>query len=541
VATVTVKGIPDSTVFTYSLLPRAYAGSPQGISVTPKSGVGAVTAVRYNNGADAPVIAWTYAVAVDVAEGAGYVAGTGIALGSYIIEKRRISVDAAGSAVASKEYDGTADAAVTRVAFSGLVAGETLEAGVDYKVLGAMFESANAGSNAVIVGIALTESAAARNYALSGGSFRVPASIAKRAPTAEDFAPIPTGRRENGQPQPIGPVYAKPGLSGMGEVTAVYYDGMPASAAYPVEARGYAVTVDVAAGVNFHAATGLALGTYRIRPNDVESISEAKVEILGGYVYNGSPQVPAAGDVVVTFDGMRLEDRVAYTFTVSDNVNAGTASVAVTGAGYFTGTAAAPGKFTIAKKVPELSDLSYSLKTVSYNAEAQPVAVTAAPRLTGLGAITASYSGAATQPVNAGVYEVTLNIAEGANFTARQSLRLAGTYTIQKKTPDRTDLIFSIPTDHYYTGQPQGIGPVTLKGTGYGSVTVLYNNSPTLPVEAGTYAMYLEVSGGDNYLPAAGAFDTYVIAAEKGSVQSSGRAIQSPDGGAELVVVAPLS
>ena len=544
VATVRVRDIPAIADLDHNntrpVIP--YDGLPHPITVTAnKSGLGAVT-VRYNGGTDVPVNAGTYAVTADIAEGAAYDAEV-VSLGSYTISRAQIAIDPAGSSVVSKQYDGTTAAEVVSVEFSGIVAGDgAFVMGEDYTVSGAAFDIAGAGSRTVTAFVALVGNAKTVNYALAGGNFlKAGVEIYKRTLSADDFEFPEGGALENGEPQPIDDrIYAKPGLPGIGAVT-VLYDGQPASATHPVGAKAYAVSVNVAEGPNFNAANGLALGVYRIW-SGVQDISGAEVSVLREYVYSGSPRVPAAGEISVTLEGVALRYGVDFAVTASNNVNAGTASAAVAGRGYFTGTAAEPGVFTITKKYPELSDLSYRMSVV-YNAEEQPVAVSPAAGKTGLGEVASSYTrgGQAARPENVGAYEVTLNIAEGVNFTARSALKLNGTYTIQKKSPNRNDLIFSIPTDHYYIpGKKQGIGEVTLKGTGYGTVTLLYDDSPELPVEAGTYQMYLKVSGGDNYLPAEGTFDKYTIAAERASAHAPERVIPGAAGGG-AAVVAPTS
>ena len=541
VATVAVRDIPSAADLDYTMTPVIpYDGSPHPVAVeSNKFGLGEITAVRYNGGTGVPVNAGTYAVTVDIAEGTVYDAET-VSLGSYTISRARVTVDPANSSVASKEYDGTTGAAVTSVAFSGVY--QAFVMGEDYTVSGAVFDNANAGNRSVTAFVALVDNAKTVNYTLAGNNFLKPGVvISKKTLVADDFVlEFPdAGRRENGKPQPIDDyVSPSPKLLGLGAIT-VLYDGLPASASHPVGAKAYAVSVDVAEGLNYNAAHGLAIGVYRIW-SDIESISRAEVRVLKEYVYSGSPRVPEAENVAVTLDGVTLKPGVDYAVAGADNnVSVGTARVYVAGRGSFTDTAR--GEFAIAKKRPELSDLSYSPQYAVYNADTQRVTVTAAPGVVGLGDVATSYArgGVEVQPVNAGAYDVFADIAEGANYTALKSLKLGGAYTIRKKPPKMDDVVFSIPTNHYYTGRPQGIGPVTLKGTGYGTVTLLYNDSAALPVEAGTYILYLAVSGGDNYLPEAGTIGEYVIAAERASAQTPERVI--PGGAGAGAVVAPVN
>jgi len=541
VATVEVRDVPTLADLNHTntkpVIP--YDGLQHAVTVTAVPGkagsFGGIT-VRYNGSVTAPVNAGTYEVTADIAAGTGYDAET-ILIGSFTISRAQVTIDNANSVIAPKQYDGTSAADVSYVAFSGVVAGQTFVKGTDYTVSDAAFDGVDAGVRTVAAIIELLPNAKTANYALAGANLiKSGVTISRRTLRAEDFSAIPTGRRENGTPQPI-VLSVKPELSGLGIGTVtVFYDGAPASDSYPVAAKSYAVTVNVAGGANFNAVAGLSLGTYTIRSNIVESILDAKVEFLEEFVYSGSPQIPAARNISVTFDGMTLEYGVDYTVTASDNVNAGTALAAIAGRGYFIDTVFA--EFTIAKKTPELSDLAYSLRAVAYNADVQPVVVAPVSRVTGLGDITVSYGSAAAVPLNAGTYEVFVDIADGVNYTARQSLRL-GTYTIQKKSPKYEDLIFSIPTDHYYTGKPQGIGAIRLKGTGYGTVTLLYDNAAALPIEAGTYELYLAVSGGENYSGAAGVLGEYTIAEERISVLTPDRAI--PAGVIEDAVTAPVN
>jgi len=56
------------------------------------------------------------------------------------------------------------------------------------------------------------------------------------------------------------------------------------------------------------------------------------------------------------------------------------------------------------------------------------------------------------------------------------------------------DLNFAIPTDHIYNGEARGIGNATTKTAGFGQVTILYNESTTLPTNAGTYPITAKIT-----------------------------------------------
>ncbi len=98
-----------------------------------------------------------------------------------------------------------------------------------------------------------------------------------------------------------------------------------------------------------------------------------------------------------------------------------------------------------------------------------------------------------------------------ANFAAG-----ASKMQIIKRIPKTTDLVFAIP-DHIYTGTAQGIGQVT--GTGMGAITVLYNGSAIIPINAGTYDVTVNVDGGEDFYAADGiALGDYEIKAKSVTV-----------------------
>lgn len=66
-------------------------------------------------------------------------------------------------------------------------------------------------------------------------------------------------------------------------------------------------------------------------PSDID-ISSAEVEIVGRYVYTGEPIVPR---VRVTYESAELHDGIDYTLALENNIDAGTATVTVTGNGRY--------------------------------------------------------------------------------------------------------------------------------------------------------------------------------------------------------------
>jgi len=70
----------------------------------------------------------------------------------------------------------------------------------------------------------------------------------------------------------------------------------------------------------------------------VANLSGATVTVNGNYTYTGLAQIPAAENVVVVFNDKILEHDIDYIYAVANNINAGVATVTLTGKGYYTGT-----------------------------------------------------------------------------------------------------------------------------------------------------------------------------------------------------------
>ncbi|GBU20752.1 hypothetical protein R80B4_00637 [Fibrobacteres bacterium R8-0-B4] len=200
-----------------------------------------------------------------------------------------------------------------------------------------------------------------------------------------------------------------------------------------------------------------------------------------------------------------------YTVAYSNNVNVGTAAITLSlNQKDYSGTVR--GSFAILKKETDQFDFTYTKsETYNYGDSLKGANVKVVGTRSGMGAFTITYAGAAAVPKEAGKYDLIANVAEGTNFTAAPNLFL-GIYEVTKRKPDTSSLTYSIPTGHK-PGQstPFGIGEVKVKGTGYGTVTVLYNGSATVPTAAGTYSVTANISGGSNFEAAVVALGSYII------------------------------
>lgn len=166
------KSISGMTV-TLNKTSLEYNGSAQTVNVTS---VGSLTAADYtvtsgNSGTDVN----SYTVTVT---GKGNYEGT--AKATWQITPATLTVT--GATVAAKIYDGSTDATVNAVTFSGTKGSDALTVGTDYTVSG-VFNSANVNdADTVLVTVTLKDTALTKNYKLASSTYNQAATISQ-APT----------------------------------------------------------------------------------------------------------------------------------------------------------------------------------------------------------------------------------------------------------------------------------------------------------------------------------------------------------------------
>lgn len=273
-----------------------------------------------------------------------------------------------------------------------------------------------------------------------------------------------------------------------------------------------------------------------------KSISGATVQVGGAYTYTGAALTPDAADVTVTLDGVTL-NASDYTFEASNNTNAGTATVTVTGQVNYAGTAT--GTFTIGRKAITVTPDASQSKT--YGESDPALTYTLSDALFSGDSMSGALSRAAGE--NAGTYAITLGtLSAGANYT----LSLSETpvyFTIAPKAIAASDFTKLETADKTYTGSAltQTIESELTLGTDY---TVAYENN----TNAGT-AKYTVTGQGNytgsiekNFTITAAAYDlsklpttlnigkTYTAATIEGAVKNAGTAeitaiaVQKSDG-----------
>ena len=171
--TIEQKDISGMNV-TLSMSTTGYNGSSQSVTVTS---VGTLTSGDYAvGGTTSGTQAGTYTVNVT-----GQGNYKGVANKTWEIKKATLTIT--GATVAAKTYDGTDDATVSSVSFSGLASSDTLTRGTDYDVSG-VFNSANVSSaNKVTVTVTLKDTATAKNYKLASATYDVTGQSIAQATT----------------------------------------------------------------------------------------------------------------------------------------------------------------------------------------------------------------------------------------------------------------------------------------------------------------------------------------------------------------------
>ena len=171
------------------------------------------------------------------------------------------------------------------------------------------------------------------------------------------------------------------------------------------EAGTYTVTVTAKEESNFTGSATAQWSIVAIAPSTfvISSITPAS------FVYDGTEKKPT----VTVMDGTTvLTEGTDYTVAYQNNVNAGTATVVVTGMGNYSGTQTAT--FTIAKAV--LSSVTLAQTRLDYNGSEQSVSIASVKAGT-IDVPTTDYTVSGNTATEVGTYTVTVTAKEESNFT----------------------------------------------------------------------------------------------------------------------------
>jgi hypothetical protein len=292
----------------------------------------------------------------------------------------------------------------------------------------------SAGDYAIFVQIGEGANYTSANFGL--GDF----VIGKAAPTENDLNFSLDPVTYDGSAHPVS-VTAKDSVLGLGSIT-VLYNNSPES---PVSAGDYAISVQIVEGANYTSAN-FGLGDFVIgkaapTENDLNFS-------LDPVTYDGSahPVSVTPKDTVLGLGSVT----VLYNNSPDSPVSAGDyiISVQIVEGANYTPANFGLGDFVIGKAAPSVTDLNFSLTSVTYDGSAHPVSVTAKDSVLGLGSITVVYNTSRESPVSAGDYAIIIQIGEGANYTPADLV--LGTFVISPiyvpPSDDNDDEDYAYPT-----------------------------------------------------------------------------------------------
>jgi gliding motility-associated-like protein len=241
------------------------------------------------------------------------------------------------------------------------------------------------------------------------------------------------------------------------------------------------VTVTQAADANYNTAT--ATMTLTVSQADIVN---ATITAIPDQTYTGSAITISP---TVTFNGSTVTETTDYTVSFTNNTNAGTASLTITGTGNFTGTKTV--SFTIVKADPTItfSDVTKTYGESDFDLTATSSS-TGAFTYTISDANVASVTGSTTTMVGVGTTSVTVIQAADANYNTATA-----TMTLTVSQADIVNASITAIPDQTYTGSAITLSPtVTFNGSTV-TETTDYTVSFTNNTNAGTASLTITGTG----------------------------------------------
>ena len=236
---------------------------------------------------------------------------------------------------------------------------------------------------------------------------------------------------------------------------------------------------------------GTASVTITVNP---KTVTDAMIGEVESQEYNGGAIMPTPevkdGEAILTPGG-------DFEFGYSDNTNAGTATLTITGKGNYTGIAEK--KFTIKPK--NIGSASIVLGGLSrpYTGEEQTVEIVSVTLPDGLDLMkNDDYRVVKGNTATDAAKEIVLTIEGKGNYTGTATT----TWAITKAAPKLADfdVVPDLSNELTYSGEKQIVNVTTKAGIrGMGMITVRYNDSTEKPVNVGSYAITIDVADGSNY------------------------------------------
>ena len=242
---------------------------------------------------------------------------------------------------------------------------------------------------------------------------------------------------------------------------------------------------------------GMASVTITVNPKTVTAtmIGEMESREYTGSAITPTPEVKD-GEAIMTPGG-------DFEFGYSDNTNAGTATLTITGKGNYKGTA--DKTFTIERKDIAGAVIKLEQSELPYNGSTQTVKIQSVT-VGGKTLASGDYSIVNGSDMFMSAKDsIPLTIEGRGNYTGTATT----TWKITKIDPVLDNFVVTpdLSTEQTYDGNPKAVSVQTKDAIGMGAVKVYYEGSTgtdytkseTAPVNAGTYQVTLEVSEGTNY------------------------------------------
>ena len=260
-----------------------------------------------------------------------------VSTGEVTVQPYTLTVNKGDIAV-SKTYDGTTAVTAGKVTGKLGYTDPSFDDGLSITYTNATFDNANVASASKVTFSGLKiEGTKAANYTLNVDSFEVDAKITK----------APLTIKANDNTITYGDAPAENGFTVVSGLCGNDTDGVVTGVTYTYNYQqggnvgSYTITPAGGEAANYEVKT-YESGTLTVNP---KALTADAITAIGTVTYNGKAQAPALNVV----DGTKvLTADTDYTAVYSNNTNAGTAKVVITGKGNYSGTAEQT--FTINKK-----------------------------------------------------------------------------------------------------------------------------------------------------------------------------------------------
>ena len=353
------KTLPKLADFSYTITsPVTYDGQTHPVSVTTdKTGMGSFT-VLYNGQTTAPKAADTYEVTLQIAEGSNYAATT-LDLGELVINPKSLGSDTSYTSgitvddIAAVVYKGAA----WEIAPSVKDSGTTLVAGTDYTVSYA--NNTNAGTATItITGKDNFSGEITKAFTINKAALTITAAdqtIDYGSELNLENVQLTYRGFVDGENETV--------LGGEPALSSTYTNNSPVNGTYKVN-----VAKGTISNTNYEIT--YVPGNITVTAKNLAS-KDIVITVTSDHVYNATAHTPT----YTVKNGIKtLTNDTDFTAEVTNNTNAGTATITLTGKGNYTGTKTV--SFTIAQKTATLTWSSAENATLYYNGQAQSVTAT---------------------------------------------------------------------------------------------------------------------------------------------------------------------